>query len=636
MVFGFRCALLPLLLALVSVVAVPLAGSAQTRTAPDAFTKENNVNRPGQDLEQIVMEPGRRAQCEEECRNNPLCVAYTWVRPNVSGPKPVCWLKAEASAGKASDCCISGKRVSTGPTFRGTREPSVDLTGRDYRQAVLPRADPALCAAACGRDGDCRSYTYVKPGVQGDKAVCYLKDSVPVRKVDSDCCVSGIKANALTTLRHLPDRDLPGGDYADFDVGGAAECVLACRDDAQCRAATYRKTTSTSSVGHCWLKNAVPNGVDNSRFSSWVKERGSEAMNISRANADLPGEDYVHIFPTGNETQATQICKDSCGADSRCRAFAFVKAGVQSPNAVCYLKDKVPAQGRNDSCCSSGTKRGDRIGKPVSSSGVPLTVEFSANDPNRIIANRSYPADMPAVRFPSDFTNCSLGERWIIETAWARAHYNLWRAHQLIQHISRQGDLRDDMWEYGFIPQMHLPGQTDYANVAPRAYFGSFDSKRFRMVRRAIDKAFNERFRGKTFEVQCRQRNLDGAHPCNTVNPSANTSVYGKINFCVAFFGRSEQQQAKTVVHEVFHWLKIPQSGYWVTDRHDFWRSCSRYKGVRALYGDDAIYLGMDRGCRDWNHNRAVRANDTYAWFATTLGDRIYGGRLRRFPAEDF
>ena len=156
------------------------------------------------------------------------------------------------------------------------------------------------------------------------------------------------------------------------------------------------------------------------------------------------------------------------------------------------------------------------------------------------------------------------------------------------------------------------------------------------MVRRAIDKAFNDRFRGKTFEVQCRQKNKDGAHPCISANPSANTSVYGKINFCTRFFGRTELQRAKTVVHEVFHWMKIPKSGYWVTDRHDYWISCGRYKAVRALYGDRAIYLGMDRGCRDWNHNRAVRVNDTYAWFATMLGDRIYSGNLPQFPAEDF
>ena len=44
----------------------------------------------------------------------------------------------------------------------------------------------------------------------------------------------------------------------------------------------------------------------------------------------------------------------------------------------------------------------------------------------------------------------------------------------------------------------------------------------------------------------------------------------------------------------------------------------------------------MNRGCKDCNHNRAVRVNDTYAWWSSMRGERIDLGNLPQFPAEDF
>ena len=36
-------------------------------------------------------------------------------------------------------------------------------------------------------------------------------------------------------------------------------------------------------------------------------------------------------------------CANSCAQDVNCRAYAYVLPGVQGPNAVCWLKDAVPA-----------------------------------------------------------------------------------------------------------------------------------------------------------------------------------------------------------------------------------------------------------------------------------------------------
>lgn len=74
----------------------------------------------------------------------------------------------------------------------GTFEGGVDRPGFDYAnfQQMSPRA--ILCQNRCDSDTRCRAWTYVKPGVQGANARCWLKDRVP-KAVKSNCCTSGIK-----------------------------------------------------------------------------------------------------------------------------------------------------------------------------------------------------------------------------------------------------------------------------------------------------------------------------------------------------------------------------------------------------------------------------------------------------------
>jgi len=48
-------------------------------------------------------------------------------------------------------------------------------------------------------------------------------------------------------------------------------------------------------------------------------------------------------------------CQQACNADVRCQAYTYVRAGVQGPQARCWLKSAVPP-GRPDNCCVSGIK----------------------------------------------------------------------------------------------------------------------------------------------------------------------------------------------------------------------------------------------------------------------------------------
>src|SRR5260370_28547023 len=73
-----------------------------------------------------------------------------------------------------------------------TLEPDTNRPGQDYKSFDLTEGNPELCRKACADDRNCKAFTYVKPGVRGSRATCWLKSGVPVAST-SDCCVSGVK-----------------------------------------------------------------------------------------------------------------------------------------------------------------------------------------------------------------------------------------------------------------------------------------------------------------------------------------------------------------------------------------------------------------------------------------------------------
>ena len=74
-------------------------------------------------------------------------------------------------------------------------EPGIDRPGGDYQNFDLANASPDKCRTSCQMNGKCLAYTYVKPGVQGVKARCWLKTSIPAAR-PNDCCVSEVVREA--------------------------------------------------------------------------------------------------------------------------------------------------------------------------------------------------------------------------------------------------------------------------------------------------------------------------------------------------------------------------------------------------------------------------------------------------------
>ncbi len=81
------------------------------------------------------------------------------------------------------------------PSSGATMEWDTDLPGQDYRTLPLDYPAPSLCRDECEGDPKCRAWTFMKPGVQGSTARCWLKHSVP-SQVPNSCCVSGVKTRS--------------------------------------------------------------------------------------------------------------------------------------------------------------------------------------------------------------------------------------------------------------------------------------------------------------------------------------------------------------------------------------------------------------------------------------------------------
>jgi hypothetical protein len=164
-----------------------------------SLTAEDNINRRGGDYKDFGLSQPNWTLCRDACANDGNCQAYTYARPGVQGPNAHCWLKSVIPAAERDNCCISGARggAVTGPGDGGasalTAEDNINRRGGDYKNFDLSQNIWTSCRDACANDGNCKAYTYTRPGVQGPNARCWLKSSAPAAERDN-CCISGVRS----------------------------------------------------------------------------------------------------------------------------------------------------------------------------------------------------------------------------------------------------------------------------------------------------------------------------------------------------------------------------------------------------------------------------------------------------------
>lgn len=95
-------------------------------------------------------------------------------------------------------------------------ELNTNRPGQDYRSFFLQSPSPDECQDACSLNPACRAWTYVKPGVQGAQARCWLKNGVPSPTGDNNC-VSGLCSTSAASA--LPGTTAPQGQVGTGGTG---------------------------------------------------------------------------------------------------------------------------------------------------------------------------------------------------------------------------------------------------------------------------------------------------------------------------------------------------------------------------------------------------------------------------------
>lgn len=279
-------------------------------------------------------------------------------------------------------------------------------------------------------------------------------------------------------------------------------------------------------------------------------------------------------------------------------------------------------RGRNPSCESSAFLSQYLMHRLICAVAV-----WALAVPSDLSAQVIFPSQMPSTPMPS-FKGCSDQQENVLRQAWRRAHYFTWRANRVVSFIrSSPNGERSELWNRDLSDSQWSP--------AVKRWFGSYDNDRAAFIDKAIDKA-EARFemRGEVVKgittIRCGSPIAPAANEhtdiCPAGNPGGNgaPSAYhapvGTIVTCPSFWNNVNNgfvpfedrlnNAAKTLVHELFHWLSVDSK--YVVDRHADGAGGHEDKKYYGL--DNVTYLAKHKP--SW----AIRNNDTYAFFARAVG----------------
>ena len=261
--------------------------------------------------------------------------------------------------------------------FAGGLEFNTNRFGGDIRGFELDGGARA-CESACGADQRCRAFTWVKPGVQGARAHCWLKSSVPIATSDPNC-ISGVMASRGSSSGGRVPGTGAWGVWA-YRIGADVDTWNACDIQyvAARRPARYDQAPNYRLVRNAESQVAADQFV--SLFSRYHDDQPDFVVKMTTCNPDTrvvvnpPETTPIPPRRTTRPIQRTSLeydvdragsdyrdfeldsgatgCQEVCATEAACVAFTWVKPGVQGKRARCWLKNAVPAPARNSSCIS--------------------------------------------------------------------------------------------------------------------------------------------------------------------------------------------------------------------------------------------------------------------------------------------
>jgi len=236
-------------------------------------------------------------------------------------------------------CTVTATTAPPPASPTSNLEWNVDRPGADYRSFDLPAPSPDQCQASCMNEPQCVAFTYVNSGLQGPNARCLLKNAVPA-PVPQTCCVSGTK---YASASPPPASPPPTSSWQGTPTTAPPPAPPP-------PASSWQGTPTTAPP------SPPPPAPPPPPSSGWqgrpMTPPPPPASGQWEPQTDRPGSDYRSFELRESRPE---LCRDACWGERQCRAFTYVRPGVQGPHARCGLKNAVPPARPND-CCLSGVK----------------------------------------------------------------------------------------------------------------------------------------------------------------------------------------------------------------------------------------------------------------------------------------
>lgn len=348
-----------------------MTGALADRT-PGDFNYMQGEDLPGQDYKAFFTKAYPYSgdsilECEEACKNDPQCLAYTWVRPGVKGTNAACYLKSGVPVWTPNGDCCSGVRRGVSVTGLFNINQGMKSTEYIYKNFSFVGYEDK-CERACANDPKCLAFTYAAPTWVGPGQpaydLCYLMSGVPTLTQDPNF-VSGVRITATAPLP-LSDKfyifqgtDLQHEDYYKYTTKrDYADCDNACAKDPKCMAYTWVKPGVQGTDAVCWLKSGVPNPTQNPNCVSGVRKgiTVTGLFDIKKGIDMRAGHAYRNFSMKSDPFE----CEKTCASDPKCLSYTQAVVNLGSPKsglpataiATCSLMSDVPNPTQNPDCVS--------------------------------------------------------------------------------------------------------------------------------------------------------------------------------------------------------------------------------------------------------------------------------------------
>jgi hypothetical protein len=172
-----------------------------------------------------------------------------------------------------------------------TAETGVDRPGHDYDRFDLEATIAGFgpCKSACESDANCKAWTYVKAGIQGPKAICWLKSAVPP-PTPNGCCVSGAKAQTASAPSPAPEKPVKHTGRSNACVA-YGDRMSAIAGEARSLGCKFVQIAPWNNPHDFWVQRCVAHSGDGVADSEEAKfkQRLSECKGAGGSSAGAAG-----------------------------------------------------------------------------------------------------------------------------------------------------------------------------------------------------------------------------------------------------------------------------------------------------------------------------------------------------------